>query len=70
MIGRSFKVRAGGINLFGPIFLKGEALSEKIGSVKMVIPFFLIKKVECPIQIAKSLSSSKFRSFQSSEISI
>ena len=37
---------AGGINLFGPMFLNGDALSEKIGSVRMVTPFFLIKKVE------------------------
>ena len=42
----------GGINLFGPIFLKGDALLENIGSVRIVTPFFLIKKVECPIQIA------------------
>ena len=37
---------AGGINLFGPMFLNGDALSEKIGSVRIVTPFFLIKKVE------------------------
>ena len=27
---------AGGINLFGPMFLNGDALSEKMGSVKIV----------------------------------
>ena len=27
---------AGGINLFGPMLLNGDALSEKIGSVKIV----------------------------------
>ena len=43
---------AGGINLFGPIFLNGDALLENIGSVRMVTPFFFIRKVECPIQTA------------------
>ena len=43
---------AEGINRLGPINPKGDALSEKIGSVRIVSPSFLIKKVECPIQIA------------------
>ena len=44
---------AGGINLSGPILLKGEALSEKMGSVIIVTPFLFIRKVEWPIQIIK-----------------
>jgi len=43
--------KAGGISLLGPIFLKGDALSEKIGSVSIVMPFFLIKNVEWPTHI-------------------
>ena len=41
------------------------ALSEKIGSVRIVTLSFLIKKVECPIQTVKSLSFSKLISFHS-----
>ena len=37
---------AGGISRLGPINPKGDALSEKIGSVRIVSPSFLIKKVE------------------------
>jgi hypothetical protein len=32
----SSRSNAGGINLLGPILLKGDALSEKIGSVRIV----------------------------------
>jgi hypothetical protein len=42
---------AGGIILFGPAILTGEARSEKTGSVRTIVPSIFIKKVECPIQI-------------------
>ena len=46
MFGRLSIGIAGGINLFGPIVLNGDALSEKTGSVRIVNPFFLIRNVE------------------------
>ena len=36
---------AGGINLFGPKIPTGDALLEKIGSVKIIVPFKFIKKL-------------------------
>jgi len=51
MDGRLWIGIAGGISRFGPKFFKGEALSENTGSDKIMMPFFLIKKVEWPIQI-------------------
>ena len=49
--GNSSIVILGGINLFGPNLLNGDALSENTGSVSIVRLFFLIKKVEWPIHI-------------------
>ena len=51
IFGSSLILIAGGMSLLGPKFLNGDALLENIGSVRTVKPFFLIKKVECPIHI-------------------
>ena len=49
---------AGGIQRFGPIKEKGDALSENIGSVSMFIFLLFIKKLAWPIQTAKELSGN------------
>ncbi len=40
ILGNSFKGMTGGINLSGPIFLNGDALSENTGSVRITVPAF------------------------------
>ena len=50
ILGSSLILIAGGISRLGPINPKGDALSEKIGSVRIVSPSFLIKKVANTVQ--------------------
>ena len=51
IFGKSIICKAGGVTLLGPKDEKGEALNEKTGSVRIVIPSIVNRSVEWPIQI-------------------
>ena len=59
IFGKSLISIAGLISLFGPAKDNGEALSENIGSNKIVISPLLTRNVEWPIHKAYNLRSSK-----------
>ena len=65
IVGKSSIDNPGGVSLFGPAKLTGEALCVKWGSVRIFKPFYCINNVEYPTHVSVGISRLSFKNFGS-----